>query len=98
MTKSEKEFQSKVRAQGCIVCILDLNERSDGDIHHILNGNRRIGEMDVLCLCPSHHRFGIDNEIATSRHPYLARFVKRYGTEAQLLAKTKELLSGGDGV
>lgn len=93
MTKAEKEFQEAVRALGCIVCLIEMHVDSICEIHHMLDGNRRIGEMFVLGLCPSHHRYGLNNAIAVSRHPNKAAFVRRYGAEAELLAKTRELIN-----
>lgn len=96
MTKAEREFQGKVRELGCIVCLLDLNEHSQAEIHHMLSGGRRRGEMFVLGLCPSHHRGGLDghNEMKiVSRDHSRRRFEYRYGTEESLLAKTKELIA-----
>lgn len=92
MTNAEHAFQDAVRQVGCIVCLTSMNIRSDCDIHHLLSGGRKIGEMDVLGLCDKHHRNGGDNKDWTSRHPHRVRFEKRYGTEQSLLAKTRELV------
>lgn len=92
MTKAECAFQAAVREAGCIACRIAFSIRANGDIHHILRGGRRIGEMDVLCLCPPHHRDGSDKPPFISRHPYKARFENAYGTEGFLLWKTRELI------
>ena len=84
MTNEERDFQRDVRACGCIVCWVDMRIFSEGDIHHILNGDRKAGEMKVLCLCPSHHRAGLKGPTIVSRHPYRARFVEKYGSEEEL--------------
>lgn len=93
MTRAESEFQDRVRRLGCIVCILDLGVDSCAEIHHILRGGRRIGEMDILPLCPDHHRNGLRKDWIVSRHPWKTEFIKRYGSEVSLLAKTQELLA-----
>lgn len=93
MTRLEREFQRDVRDLGCIVCLVHLHLRSDCDIHHILRGGRRIGEMDVLGLCPSHHRSELNNAAIVSRHHWKAEFERRYGTEAWLLERTRQLVA-----
>lgn len=84
MTKAEQAYQASVREQGCIVCLEYEGVRSECDIHHMLDGGRRIGEMHVLGLCPTHHRGGFNDEHCVSRHPYRRAFEQRYGTEAWL--------------
>ena len=90
MTNEQKRFQNAVRAAGCIVCHGDGVE-SPCEIHHLLRGGRRIGEDFVLGLCQIHHRGLINTPEAVSRHPWRREFEARYGTEMQLLDKTREL-------
>jgi hypothetical protein len=45
----------------------------------------------VLGLCALHHRGGANGDQYTSRHPWRKAFEARYGTELQLLDKTREL-------
>jgi hypothetical protein len=92
MTKDEARFQDQVRQLGCIACRQMGIAGSPCDIHHILSGGRRMGEMFVLGLCPRHHRSGADNHAWVSRHPWRVKFEKRYGTEMSLLEKTRELV------
>ena len=92
MTRAESDFQYRVRELGCIVCLLFKRVVSPCDIHHMLRGGRRIGEMDVLGLCPAHHRTGHGGVIA--RHPTKARFESAYGTEEHLLWRTHRLAYG----
>lgn len=93
MSKAEEEFQTRVRELGCIACRVMGVFGTPCDIHHILHGGRRVGEMDVLGLCPSHHRSDINNKHIVSRHPWRREFETRYGTEAQLLERTRKLVS-----
>lgn len=90
MTKSQKAFQDRVRALGCIVCH-GQGVDSPCDLHHLLRGSRRIGEDSVIGLCPMHHRSGLNTEEFVSRHPWRREFEARYGTEDELLQKTREL-------
>jgi hypothetical protein len=92
VTKDEACFQDAVRQIGCIVCLTHHGLHSPCDIHHILSGGRRSGEMNVLGLCVRHHRDGGDNKEWTSRHPWRLKFEKRYGTELELLERTRELV------
>ena len=91
MLNKESLWHAKVRDLGCIVCQLFHGERSDGDIHHVLSGSKRAGEMFVICLCPTHHRSGRNTPEYVIRHPWRKAFEQRYGTEQQLLQQTEEL-------
>lgn len=77
---------------GCLVCFLENGVRgTPAELHHILDGGRRIGHLWSLPLCtPGHHRSPATGKIA--RHPFKARFESTYGTEAELLAKMRALL------
>ena len=90
MNKDQKRFQDRVRALGCIVCH-GKGVDSPAEIHHVLNGSRRIGEDSVLGLCQIHHRGQINTAEVVSRHPWRREFEARYGTEEELLTKTREL-------
>lgn len=88
MNEREKWFEL-LQEIGCIACLNDLQVRSDADIHHIIHAGKRIDDFHTIPLCPSHHRSGIDNKIATSRHPWKKEFEKRYGTEMELLDQVR---------
>jgi len=93
MTKAEEEFQTRVRGLGCIACRVMGIFGTPCDIHHILSGGRRIGEMQVLGLCPSHHRSELNTRHLVSRHPWRKEFETRYGTELELLERTRKLVN-----
>jgi hypothetical protein len=92
MKKAEAEFQRKVRELHCIVCRLHHGVETPCEIHHMLSGGRRRGEMFVLGLCYNHHRAGRDDDQCVSRDHNQRRFEAAYGTEESLLAKTRELV------
>lgn len=92
MKKAEAEFQRRVRELGCIACYVDMHIFSNAEIHHMLSGGRRMGEMFVLGLCPPHHRGGRDDNECVSRDHNQRRFEAKYGTEAELLRLTNELV------
>lgn len=85
----------------CICCHqLDLPS-SYVEIHHLLSGNRRIGHLATVGLCPWHHR-GIALEGHTAQSmgieygPSLAHgskpFRARFGSDADLLAYQDAML------
>lgn len=92
MTKEEQQHLDHVQSLGCIACRIN-GMYSPAEIHHVLDGGRRIGHSHVIPLCFPHHRGGGDGLSAVvSRHPYKKRFEAAYGTEQQLLDRVEELL------
>ena len=90
MDEEDRKFQREVRDLGCIICLLQGHPGTPCEIHHILSGGRRISEMAVLGLCPGHHRGGNGEGRFISRHPFRMRFERAYGTESELIQKTRE--------
>lgn len=90
MTKAEKRWLDAITQLGCIVCLLFLRIFTPAEPHHLLSGGRRRGHLFSIPLCPPHHRFGMDDGRATSRDQCRRRFEARYGTEEDLLARTKQ--------
>lgn len=95
-TKQEREWMDRVQAYGCCACRKDGHYFEPAEIHHIVSGNKRMGHMFSLPLCSRHHRHGTQDE--PSIHPWKARFVKRYGSELQLLAELQVALGVYDEV
>lgn len=94
MTHDEAQHLDRVQQLGCIACYID-GVYSPAEIHHVLDGNRRMGHKYVLPLCVLHHRGGGDGVSSpVSRHPYKKRFELRYGTEEQLLLTVEARLHG----
>lgn len=91
MTKAEKKWRDAIIQLGCIVCRLEGKD-SPAEQHHLLSGGRRMGHMFSIPLCYLHHRSGRNDAEVVSRDQNQRRFEARYGTEAFLLAKTKELI------
>ena len=98
MTLLEKRWMDAITQLGCIVCLLFFAApRTPGAVHHLLSGGRRIGHLHTICLCdPGHHQNGKAPKI--SRHPNRERFERAYGTEADLLAKSRELVAAHFGL
>lgn len=90
-TKAEKQHMSRVAELGCAVCRRFGFEGTPAELHHPRAGTgagRRASHMDVIPLCPEHHRG------KTGLHGLGTKgFVKHYGyTEADLLDDTQILL------
>lgn len=80
-------------SQFCIVCHLQHGTRAPAEIHHLKDGDRRIGHLHSIGLCTAHHRGGAGSGPFISRHPWKARFEAAYGAELELLAALRQLLN-----
>ena len=85
MKKAEKEHLRRVAEMGCYVC------SRPAEIHHIRHQTglaMRSSHYDTIPLCPDHHRLS-----KISVHLGKKEFVKRYGTEQQILAEIRRRLN-----
>ena len=83
-SKKVKEYMRSVAELGCICC------GRTPELHHPrfnVGLSQRGDDMDVIPLCPEHHRYG-----KISIHLVKKEFVKRFGTEQELLEKVKRML------
>ena len=94
MTKAEQRRMDHLIQIGCIVCRITGLGITPPEIHHLLSGGRRLGHRFTIGLCTRHHREGSNTDQWVSRHPHKREFERRYGTEAELLEKTDELIGG----
>jgi hypothetical protein len=90
-TKAEKRYMSKVAELGCLVCRRMGYEGTPAELHHKRSGTgagRRSSHMEVIPLCPEHHRG------KTGFHGLGTRgFPEHYGyDEDDLLADVQKLL------
>ncbi len=91
-TKIEAEWMGRIVTYGCVACRIDGQLPRPTAVHHILRGGRRMGHLFTLPLCdPGHHQGGEPFGLV-SRHPWKARFERRYGPELRLLAGLKHEL------
>ena len=81
--KIEREWMAAAAESGCAACLQDGSE-SPASIHHIVEGNRRIGHLFSLPLCYLHHQG--DGRQVPSVHFTKRTFVARYGSELKMLA------------
>ena len=90
-TKAERKHMSQVADLGCIICYRMGYPGTPAELHHPRAGTgagRRASHMDVIPLCPEHHRG------STGLHGLGTKgFPKRWGvTEAELVEQVNALL------
>jgi len=90
MTAAEREWLDAICRLGCCVCIRTGRGASPAEPHHLLSGGRRIGHRSSIPLCAIHHRTGGNTREWVARHPHRVEFVRRYGSEQELLVWTQE--------
>ena len=94
--KAEREWMALAADHGCVACLQD-GHQTPASIHHIVQGNRRLGHMFSLPLCFAHHQGGGVTGVP-SVHQAKRTFVNRYGSEMELLAALKVRLGVYDKV
>lgn len=88
-TKAEKLYMNRVAELGCIIC------RMPTELHHprfLVGGAQKASNYDVIPLCFLHHRGG---GYGVAFHQGKKAFEANFGTEAELLEKTRELINVG---
>ena len=94
-TKSQSKTMDDLRDKiGCAVCLFcNQIEGSQGEIHHILDGQRRISHNAIIVLCPIHHRQGTaehpSRHSVNGCHGGLALFESTYMDEWELLERSE---------
>jgi hypothetical protein len=86
-TADEQRWIDAIVDMGCVACLKDGFPGVPGQVHHIVEANKRLGHRYTLCLCsPGHHQpDSRSGKIAL--HPGRSKkFTARYGTERELLA------------
>lgn len=101
-TEADKRRFQLLQEIGCICCRACNIEREPADIHHIIDGGRRMGHQYTLPLCPYHHR-GQPKEGLTQKQmdkflgPSLAlnkrKFDEVFGGELTLLEYVDKMLA-----
>lgn len=97
-TKAQRDYQQILRNSGC-VCCRQIGEYRPAEIHHIVEGRKRLGQHYVVPLCDWHHRAVPPGDMRPSEAtdllgPSLANgkrpFVERWGTEKELQILAEE--------
>lgn len=90
-TKAEKTYWSKLsEIVGCCACRVDGVLNHYVSIHHV-DGRTKPGcHMNVLPLCSEHHQTG--GKEAPSIHPWKARFIRKYGTQEELMSMCRNIV------
>lgn len=93
MTKAIKAHMDRVADRGCALCLRLGHGYTPCDLHHPRTGTgagRRAPDMDVIGLCPIHHRLGNESLHGMGRKA----FERHYGvTELQLLEDTRRAIA-----
>lgn len=101
-TKAEAQRIDRFRWIGCVVCaVFRKVPEVPYDVHHGIDGSRRISHADTAPVCPWHHRGVIPlgysqieagEEFGPSLALSPARFRQLYGSDADLVAMTDALI------
>lgn len=91
-TRQEAAWMDAAASFGCIVCHRQNGVKVAAEIHHLKQGDRRMGHLFSIGLCYAHHRGGASEGPFVSRHPWKVRFENAFGTEMELLAELRALL------
>lgn len=95
MPKKNEKHLRRVRELGCYCCRKDGMGETPASAHHIREGygmSQKAPDEETIPLCVHHHQTGEHGCIAVHRE--YQTFVKRYGTEREILAKTIAELEG----
>lgn len=95
---------AKLYALGCVVSKIYFNRWEPAEIHHLVEGRKRLGHQFTIPLSPWFHR-GVPpsmemrpSEATEKLGPSLALskrdFVNRFASERELLEETNKLISG----
>lgn len=92
-TKAEKAHMGRVASLGCVLCLLLGYGATPAECHHPRTGvgaGRKSSNLDVIGLCPQHHRLGNDALHVLGRRA----FERHHGfTELELLAEVRRILA-----
>lgn len=78
---------------GCICCLLRTGVQNyHVEVHHIVQGNKRLGHWWTLPLCRAHHRIRGVGGIFTSIADGSKAFKRIHGTELDLWLKCQHML------
>lgn len=91
-TKAERIHMARVGRLGCLVCLNLGHGPTPAELHHPRSGcgiSQRASHMDVIPLCPAHHRTG---GYGVAIHAGQKTWEARFGTEKELLEQVRRLV------
>ena len=96
-TKDELRRYRALQELGCIACRVNgVTRGAIPEIHHLVEGNKRLGNAYTIPLCTWHHRGEASSQWEKLKGPSLAtskrEFVAEYGTERELLDAVNKIL------
>ena len=104
-TRTEKRRMEMIKGLGCIACLVGNWPDMQCEIHHVVDGGKRLGHEHTFSLCTWHHR-GIPPEGSTGQEmtdmlgPSLANgskpFSDSFGSQTLLVAVQDYLLDRFD--
>ncbi len=96
--KPTKEESLWMAAIARLPCSVNNNNCSPGvQVHHITKCGRRLGHLFTIPLCFNHHHNQSPLAYGNSVHKGTKSFEVKYGTQFEMLEKTKEkILVGSD--
>jgi hypothetical protein len=94
MTKSDQTRFDKLQRLGCICCKKAGSGYRAPDIHHIIDGARRMGNKFTLPLCPEHHRIPSNGSVVgASLADGSKKFHAMWGSQLKLLDEVNRLIA-----
>ena len=96
-TKDELRRYHALQELGCIACRINgVSHGAIPEIHHLVEGNKRLGNDYTIPLCAWHHRGEAASQWEKLKGPSLARskreFIAEYGTERELLDAVNKII------
>jgi hypothetical protein len=92
-TAEDKRWIRAILGFGCVACFLDGERDMPAALHHLVDGNRRIGHRFSLPLCdPGHHQNGGHRGLISLHPGRNPEFIAHYGTELSLLRRLERVL------
>lgn len=92
-TAAERKHMTAVARMGCIVCRNLGYGPTPAELHHprsLAGLAQRASHMDVIPLCPPHHRTGGHG---VALHDGIRTWEANFGTEAELLEQIRGMLA-----
>ena len=90
-TLAEQARKDALREFGCVACYLDGQPEGEryegiGELHHMLSGNKKIGEWATVILCADHHTG------PHGWHKARRAFRHLYGSDKELIETSNRLI------